>query len=235
MNAVCERTTPCDLDKIRGEWIANPFGGGGGQNNRPVDRGRIDMPLPPGPDDDGNSFCFKFPWKRIMEGVAPASTDSPAPDYTKAGDPATVKWEVSTYYRYPYDLGLIDDIITPNGVDGAPTNCVNVTDVVPNVGFAATQNDGGLCHQYQDKFQECMKNRAAGRNTSNQLNMTDSCYFTYPSAGLCATGGCKWDAGKGICTNDICMGDFNCDTKTKAQERTILIMETGLTGCPCFQ
>ena len=107
MTEDCVRDEPCNVQKIRGEWIANPFGGGGGQNANPVERGRIVMPLPPGPDDPENSFCFKFPWKMIIEGVALASTDSPPPDYTQAIDPANVKWEVSTWYRiFPIHLLL---------------------------------------------------------------------------------------------------------------------------------
>ncbi len=84
--------TNCALGRVKGEWIANPMGGGGGQWREPAEKGRIDMPLPPGPGE-GDEYCFKFPWKRIVENVEAAVTAAGlnGRDYSLAADPANVK------------------------------------------------------------------------------------------------------------------------------------------------
>ena len=119
LNTLCTDNNPCNLAKIHGEWTVNPYVNSGSQQ-QPADRGRIDMPLPPGPGE-GNGYCFKLPWKRMVEQVWSAS---PFFNKSLAEDASSIKWQLSTWY----DVSGNDDFLQ------TPPPCCAITDVVPNTG-----------------------------------------------------------------------------------------------------
>lgn len=148
MNELCTENNPCNLAKIEGEWTVNPYVNSGSQQ-RPADRGRIVPSHFPGPDEEGDSACFKLPWAMMVESVWSAS---PFFDKSSAEDPANIKWQLSTWY----DTGGNDDFL-----QGGPPPCPAVTDVVPNTDSSPAQgSDGGICHYYQKKFNCCLDQQA---------------------------------------------------------------------------
>ena len=214
MNTACTSTESCAVGRRQGEWLANPMGGGESVRD-PADRGRIDMPLPPGPGED-DSFCFKLPWKRMVENVAAASTASPSINFTAAENPANVKWEISTWYN----TVAPDDLI---GTSPAPCTCV--TDVLPDSStLLDTQaSDGDLCHQYQEKLSYCMAKKADGNN----LDYSEC--QGYEDQSPCESAGCFWSGG--YCNVDACLSDTNFDGKVTLYDIAILKREYNRMDC----
>jgi hypothetical protein len=200
------------------------MGGGGGQTKDPTSRGRFTTPLPPGPEQDENSYCFKLPWKMIIEEVEAAAINNT--DYTAAADPANVKWELTAWYN----VNRADDLIT--GTPEATYTCVNVTDTMPNDAnlFTAQASDGGLCHHYQNKFHCCMNQMAAG--SSFDINVCNG----FDNMTACNAAGCLW--GGGECLVDVCRGNLNSDRNVDATDVGLFLNDFGRSvfsnPCPCF-
>lgn len=200
-----DHAVPCNVAKIKGEWGANHLFGSGGMAN-PTERGRIDMPLPKGPGE-GDNLCVQLPWKSIVQECAAdaakkclAWTDQTA--CTRAGckwdagvcygfnatlaeTPGNVKWSLATYY----DVLDADDFIK-----STPTNCLAITDVIPNAGTisGADAVTGGMVARLMTRSERAMTQLAAGAEMDYDICKGLSGTKTPTDQAACLAAGCYW-------------------------------------------
>lgn len=134
LSTVCTSSNPCDTGRLIGEWYADTSATGMG-GGAPAAWGRIDMPLPVPADDTSGTDYYALPWGRIIEKVHARATlgADPAKVFALADgqNPANFRYQVSTWYDP-------DDTTPPANdfFDETAGNCAEITDIVPNAGYA---------------------------------------------------------------------------------------------------
>ena len=204
--------------------------------------------------DVGNVTEYRF--RSLNEGVtyyiAITAYDTSDNESGKSNEACINFISIQNYYFDNDCDGIFDDedncTETPNGPDDGTCICGGepcVSDGECECGSCSmnnedTDNDGSgdvcdptpyaeLCQSYCNLCNCCVGLQDAGRN----VDIFD-CYFGgYITQEACEAAGCAWWTERGRCVMDICLGDLDGNTKVKAQERSILLQETGRTDCPC--
>jgi len=142
----------------------------------PAARGRIDMPLPAGPESSETDLCIKLPWKRIIENCAARSEADPPIDWNAGKTASNIKWEMSGWYG---TLAAEDLVATTDF--GYSDACVTVADVMPGNGddgvmYTLEATNGGICAFKQQVTSDCLKVKASGAATATQWRAISSDY-----------------------------------------------------------
>ena len=232
MTTVCTSTSSdCAVGRIKGEWYATAIVARTGVGAVLPDRGRID-PLPKGPGETED--CYKLHWARVVqntydaivaEGVDPAEIF----DLTKAQDPGTyAKWQVSTWLDV--DFGT-----TENDFMNIGDLCLEITDVVPNTGLLSVEvTNGGICHQLQKRFHQCMDITAVEGNYKDITQAFGDCqmYGLFADETGCNDDPrCVWDDPK--CLSCDPFGDATYDGAVNAFDFGMVKYDWGRAQFPC--
>jgi len=131
----CSDTYDCGIGRVIGEWYVTATAAGTGVGLAPPYRGRIDMPLPVGTDNATVNYdYYLLPWRDIVLAAYTQLAGNPKRfNLANATDPTNVKWQVSSWYDP-------DFATSENDFMNIAQLCLEITDVIPNVGLGASQS-----------------------------------------------------------------------------------------------